>query len=157
MEKCIATYFGKKNYLLGRDKEGKKIYLVAPSWDCGWYWGFGYLHSYTRRFGQLDTGTHTHFDTEFFESYTNCFDAFKNYFDDTTLTANEIWILCDYMKTFYTLRKTAELFRHGYSYITGRAKIDNLERQDLEKEINEKMLPELFEKIDKLLSPTQEN
>ena len=23
--------------------DGEKIYLSAPSWDCGWYWGFGYL------------------------------------------------------------------------------------------------------------------
>jgi len=23
--------------------EGEKIYLTAPSWDCGWYWRFGYL------------------------------------------------------------------------------------------------------------------
>ena len=23
--------------------DGNTIYLSSPSWDCGWYWGFGYL------------------------------------------------------------------------------------------------------------------
>ena len=67
----------------------------------------------------------------------------------------KIWLLCDYMQTFYTLRKTAETFRHGYSYFTGRAKIDDLQRVDLENEINQNMLPKLFAEIEKLLTPNE--
>lgn len=35
MEKQTLTIFEKKNYLLGTDKNGRKLFLVAPSWDCG--------------------------------------------------------------------------------------------------------------------------
>lgn len=59
------------------------------------------------------------------------------------------------MKTFYTLKETAEFFRHGYSWYTEKAKIDDLQRTDLENEINQKMLPKLFEEIDKLLTPQE--
>lgn len=155
MKKEIKKYFGKKNYLLGKNEEGQKIWLVAPSWDCDWYWGFGYLETYSRRNGFLDIDCHTHFNSTFFEVTANCFDMFKNYFKETPLTDNEIWTLCDYMKSFYILRESAEFFRHGYSYITGRAKIDELQRTDLEDEINKNMLPQLFDKIDKLLTPQE--
>lgn len=155
MEKEIATYFGKKNYLLGKGQDGKNIYLVAPSWDCDWYWGFGYLETYTKRFGQTDTDMHTHFDSLKQYGNQNFYDAFKEYFKETPLNDNEIWTLCDYMKTFYTLKETAEFFRHGYSWYTEKAKIDDLQRTDLENEINQKMLPQLFEKIDKLLTPQE--
>lgn len=154
MKKEIATYFGKKNYLIGKRQDGKKVYLVAPSWDCDWYWGFGYLDTYARRFGQLDTDTHTHFST--FGKNKSYFEEFKEYFKETPLNDDEIWTLCDYMKTFYTLKETAEIFKHGYSWYTEKAKIDDLQRTDLENEINKKMLPQLFEKIDKLLTPQEQ-
>lgn len=33
-----------KDYKFGTRKEdGQLIMLRAPSWDCEWYWGFGYL------------------------------------------------------------------------------------------------------------------
>lgn len=153
MEKEIATYFGKKNYLIGKGKDDKNVYLVAPSWDCDWYWGFGYLETYTRRYGQLDIDMHTHFSS--LGEQKNYFDGFKEYFKETPLNDNEIWTLCDYMKTFYTLKETAEIFKHGYSWYTEKAKIDDLQRTDLENEINQKMLPQLFEKIDKLLTPQE--
>lgn len=151
MKKEIKTFFGKKNYLIGKGEDGKNIYLLAPSWDCGWYWGFGYLETYTRRQGQLDIEMHTHFST--LGENQNYFDGFKEYFKETPLNDSEIWKLCDYMKSFYTLSDTAEFFRHGYSWYTETAKIDDLQRIDLENEINQKMLPQLFERIDKLLTP----
>ena len=40
--------FGKDVYLLGKDAEGVKYWLESPSWDCGWYWGFGYVETYQR-------------------------------------------------------------------------------------------------------------
>lgn len=153
MKKETKFYFGKKNYLLGRGEDGKKIWLVAPSWDCDWYWGFGYLETYTRRYGQIDIDSHTHFDCLNEEKHNNYFDAFNEYIKETPLTSNEIWKLCDYMQTFYTLRKSAELFRHGNSHYTGSATLEILQRNDLEDEINKKMLPRLFEEIDKLLDP----
>ena len=46
MQKKKIYAFG-YHYLLGIDSVGIKHYVEAPSWDCGWYWGFGYIESYT--------------------------------------------------------------------------------------------------------------
>lgn len=147
MEKLKTTKLNKTVYLLGKH-DGKDTYLVAPSWDLGWYWGFGYLQTYMH--GDIDS--HTHFDFEILSNGAYCFDTFKNYFEEATLTDDEIWILCDYMKTFYTLRETAEVFRHGYSYITGQAYMEEVKSKEIEEKINKEILPQLFKKIDELLT-----
>ena len=41
--KQIKKYNQNGKYLLGINKEDKKVYLTKPSWDCSWYWGFGYI------------------------------------------------------------------------------------------------------------------
>lgn len=46
-KKMIPNVFGKNIYLLGIDSYGVKYWLEAPSFDCGWYWGFGYVETYT--------------------------------------------------------------------------------------------------------------
>jgi hypothetical protein len=77
---------------------------------------------------------------------------FKKYFKSTVLTESEIWELCDYMKTFYTLKSVAELFKHGYSYQTEKAKIDNLQLPEQQDLVNKVWLPEVFKRIEKLLT-----
>jgi hypothetical protein len=37
--KTLSNY---EKILLGYNNN-EPIYLSPPSWDCGWYWGFGYL------------------------------------------------------------------------------------------------------------------
>ena len=35
---------GSKRKILGTCKKtGESIYFYKPTWDCDWYWGFGYL------------------------------------------------------------------------------------------------------------------
>ncbi len=46
MQKQMDHAFNKDVYLLGKDSEGISYWLEAPSWDCGWYWGFGYVETY---------------------------------------------------------------------------------------------------------------
>jgi hypothetical protein len=155
MNKKTVTVFNKKNYLLGTDKDGKNYYLVMPSWDCGWYWGFGYVTSYTnnkRPDLARDISSHLHFDSLFFNQKQHAFDSFKEFFVKSPLSDDEIWQLCDYMKTFYTLRESAEVFGRGYSHYTEMAKLETLKNDDMLKMINEIMLPVLFEKIENTLS-----
>lgn len=155
LEKKTTTAFNKKIFLLGQDKEGTNYWLEAPSWDCGWYWGFGYIETYTnnrRPNIAKDISSHSHFDSMFMNGPGNTSDQFKNFFVKTTLTDNEIWELCDYMKTFYTLKTVAELFGRGYSYYTARAKVDGLIQLEQVDQINKVHLPEIFQRIEKLLS-----
>ena len=63
MEKEVITKFGRKYYLLGKDAEGTKYWLEEPSWDCNWYWGFGYVQTFDRSGNDIDS--HQHFDILF--------------------------------------------------------------------------------------------
>ena len=154
LKKKTVNKFG-THYLLGVNQDGEYVYLEKESWDCGWYWGFGYLHTYSNNNcpeRSRDLNSHQHFDSLFLNGPACSRDMFKKYFKSTVLTESEIWELCDYMKTFYTLKSVAELFKHGYSYQTEKAKIDNLklpEQQDL---VNKVWLPEVFKRIEKLLT-----
>ena len=154
MKKMQTIRLRENVYLLGKRKEdGKNVVLVAPSWDCGWYCGFGYIRTYERR----DIYDHQHFDDLFFKG--NIFDSFKNYFIETTLNDDEIWQLLGYMKEFYIMKKYAELLQYG-NYITSKAKNilceknQEANKQEI-KRINKILLPELFEKIDKLLTESE--
>ena len=57
------------------------------------------------------------------------------------------------MKMAYTLKETAELYRHGNAHLTSHELVPQLKRPDREKEINEIELPAIFAQIEKLLTP----
>jgi hypothetical protein len=155
MEKRIINKFG-KHYLLGINKDGEYVWLEKESWDCGWYWGFGYLHTFTNNRQperSRDLSSHFHFDSTFLNGPDCCHDMFKNYFTETVLTDDEMWILCDLMMTYYTLKKSAELFKHGYSYQTQKAKIEKVQSETHYDLVNKVWLPEVFKKIEQLLTP----
>lgn len=157
MQKKIINKFG-KHYLLGINQDGEKVWLEEPSWDCGWYWGFGYLHIYSNNKcpeRSRDINLHTHFDSLFLNGSECARDLFKKYFKETVLTDDEIWELVDYMRTFYTLKSVAELFKTGYSNQTERAKIEDLKSEEQCDLVNKVWLPEVFNRIKLLLSPAE--
>lgn len=159
MKKETKTAFGKKIYLLGtRSEDGKKLWLEEPSWDCNWYWGFGYCETYTNNNNPekaKDISSHQHFDGLFLKQNGNSFDVFKKYFTETPLTNDEIWLLLDYMATFYTLKETAEIMFRGCSHYTQNAFLDCVKNEERYTEINQKILPVLFDKITSLLGETK--
>lgn len=150
MEKKTTNAFGKKVWLLGKDADGINYWLEEPSWDCGWYWGFGYIETYEKNKSPdkaRDIDSHSHFDYMFMRGSKCTRDMFKEFFVETPLTDDEIWELVDYMKTFYTLKDVAELFKHGYSWQTSKAKIESLENKEQEDLVNKVWLPEVFKRI----------
>ena len=90
MKKEVKVILGKKHYLLGvRKEDGLKVWLQEPSWDCGWYWGFGYIEIYSKN--QKALYEHTHFDSLFFGKEKDAFKMLKEYFKETVLTDKEKW------------------------------------------------------------------
>ena len=153
MEKKTSKAFGKKVWLLGKDKDGINYWLEEPSWDCGWYYGFGFVETYTHNTRPdlaRDINSHQHFDSLFLNGPKCSKDMFKELFVETPLSDDEIWELVDYMKTFYTLKSVAELFKHGYSWQTSKAKIDQLQSDEQNDLVNKVWLPEVFKRIEKL-------
>jgi hypothetical protein len=157
IDKKTINKFG-EHYLLGVNKDGEHVYLEKESWDCGWYWGAGYLHTFTNDrvpTASRDIAMHTHFDSLFLNKNVSAYDLINSYFESMVISKDQLYELVDLMMTMYDLKKTAELFRHGYSYQTEKAKIEDLKDEALENRINKVLLPQVFDRIRKLL--TEEN
>lgn len=162
--------FGKDIYLIGKDEQGINYWLESPSWDCGWYWGFGYIETYTNNRNpsmSKDIASHSHWsglvgEQERYDYEKGCFvkGEYIHHINQTDLitpfTEKESWELSDLVQTYYTLNKTAELYKHGNSYLTS-TKIDkSISDQELVAMINKIQLPKVFKRIIEILEPTEE-
>ena len=80
---------------------GENIYLTKHTWDCGWYWGFGYIGN---------GGLHTHFDRAFLNinKYTP-----DEIFTECVFDSKIWWVLRDLFKQAYALKNVAEVYRYG--------------------------------------------
>lgn len=119
---------------------GENIYLTAHSWDCGWYWGFGYI-------GNREL--HTHFDSSFLGAETNV----KKIFSHTNITQDEWWILRDLFIQAYALKKCAEVYRHGGYQTTKKGITDIIVHCDMANKINAD-LKKVLDKIWEVVSET---
>lgn len=155
MKKTTDHAFGKEVYLLGIDENGTKYWLKEPKWDCGWYWGMGYIETYTNKNHPhlaKDISSHQHFDSTILNKKQNGFDEFKSFFKESVLNDNELWKLIELFKTAYTLQETAAIFGEGGSHYTINPCEEILQSKEKAKNINNVLLPALFTEIKKLLT-----
>lgn len=156
MEKKIVTVFGRKNYLLGEDAEGIRHYIEEPKFDCGWYWGGLYIETFTNNrqpTRSVDISSHSHFDSMFLKC-DGAFgpEVFKKIFKKTVFNSDkEMWRLLELARTFYTLRKAADLFHIGGSHITTNDCYDVIKDQKMYEEIVKVKLPAVISEIMNLL------
>ena len=153
IEKVVKRAFGNDVYLLGISKEGIAYWLEQPTWECDWYWGCGYVETFTNNLHpdrSKDILSHQHFNGMFLNN--NMFNYWHEFFAWSTLNDEEILLLWDYMKSIYTLKETAELVGLGFSFVTKRAKCEAVKDTELCNRINEQMLPALFERVKQLLT-----
>jgi hypothetical protein len=143
--KQTSRAFGKDIYLLGKDADGTTYWLEAPTWDCGWYWGFGYIVTYTDNLSpqfSRDLLSHQHATHEFFESGT---------ITDWTVTDKELWEIRELFAQFYTLRKTAEYFGRGKAHVAN-TNVPLWKNPELVDEINKVRIPLISARILEILS-----
>lgn len=149
--------FGKNIYLIGT-KNGVQYWLEEPTWDCDWYWGFGYVKTYTNNKNPeiaRDSNSSQHFDIMFFDVYKNmnrtASDVFLEFFDETPFTEKEVFQLLDLMQSFYTCRRMADMTHLGHSgYIATDANI-LLRDNDMYDKINRIMIPAIFKELKNIL------
>ena len=120
MKKLIGTVTKSFGYL----SEGEKVYIEKHSWDCDWYWGFGYV-------GNKDL--HTHFDSTFLKG---C-EILPSTHLKTTLTDKQWWIIRDLFIQAYSLKQCAEKYRHGGYQTTVKDVTDILKDDEMCKRLNE--------------------
>jgi hypothetical protein len=133
--------------LLGRLKsdagtfaDGENIYLTKHRWDCGWYWGFGYIGN---------KRCHFHFDSLL--SIKGGCGGIKclasELFQSTNITDKEWWVIRDLFIQAYALRGAAEVYRHGGYQTTLKGVTNIIQSHDMTKFINadlEKVLDTLW-------------
>ena len=170
LKKQTSHAFGKDVYLLGNNADGVAYWLEAPKWDCEWYWGFGYVETYTnnrRPDKAKDIASHQHIDSSFMGSVEvydtdkqvwkkgeyihNIYDSPK--FVNTTFSEKEGWTLSELFATFYHLRKSAEFFAKGGMHLITNPLASSLRDEKLAKKINEELIPAITSKIIQILSP----
>lgn len=158
-------------YLIGKDNNGKRVWLEKPSWDCGWYWGFGYLQTMqgNREPSRArDIDCHTHWDSCVSKSRKNAYDWFIETFGKPTtdlcgyptkadkdtrmcrFTDKQVWRLCELMATTYTLREAAEVLGRGKSNYAENPCVKVIKNTREAKRINSKVLPAIFAEIGKI-------
>lgn len=137
--------YPKKVYLGHYD--GERIYLSAPSWDCGWYWGFGYLGNDNR-----------HYHVSGLSKDTDLKTGFDNHFGDSFIVRPSMrWTFAELFQSFYDLQRTAKILGRGGSHLSMNPAREVIKDEGAVKRINEKVLPEIFKEIYKILYACQED
>ncbi len=126
----------KKHWYLGntKGKHSEAIYLEDFTWDCGWYWGGGYIGN---------KNMHCHFNGCFLEvpdirghplgnfvtpwtvlndhqkgariieNGCSVWEPLTTFLSNAQYTEKRWWRIKDLFKQFYIFRAAAEAFRHG--------------------------------------------
>lgn len=154
MKKTKSHAFGKDVYLLGADSSGVYYWLEAASFACNWYWGGGYVESYTNNKcpnHSRDIKSHQHFDSLVLRGKACCFDNFKALFVETPLSDREVWKLCELMQSFYTARKYSDMLYSKGAHITSNPIGDTISNSTEYKRINESVIPAIMREVYNIL------
>lgn len=136
----------KEKTLLGKT-DGGYIYLTAPSWDCGWYWGFGYIGN---------KHLHTHLSSICKEK--GFYDGIKDYFGKSLkIRPSDLWTFAELVKTFYSLKEAAETLGGGGSHFAKNPAKDSIINKKEVDRINSEVLPVVFDEIYKILERNENN
>ncbi len=151
MNKEVRKVNGKYQFLLGV-RHGESYWLQQASWDCGWYWGLGYVESY-RGHGSSDKmwRSHQHFDGLFLKP-AKFVDGFNEFFDEpSTLTDREIWTLLELMQSAYTCRRYSDMLHIGGAHITSNpAGLIIYNKAEYER-INNQVIPSILNEVYKIM------
>ena len=130
---------GKDKVFFGREKStGAAIYITKPSFDCDWYWSFGYLGN-----------RNCHYHLSGYKNGRNiCMhDALLEDYDLAEHIKDDLWSFCEQAKTIYTLIEAAKVFHIGGAHQSKNPCADIIKAHSHDNEINEKLLPILLQKF----------
>lgn len=124
----------------GTSVEGKRVYLKPPSWNCNWYWGWGYIGN-----------THVHYHLSSMFEKKDMHKGIKEHFKTFAITDDkDLWTFCELVRTFYSLQEAAEVFGRGGSHYTNNPCQELIKNADYAKHINTVLMPAIFAETYKL-------
>lgn len=127
------------------------VFIVRPTWNCGWYWGFGYLERWNARKDDIDF--HVHLDYEFGTDKRGrrCqwYEGMKEVLDQGDVFENDLqrWQFLEIVKTIYNLKMTAEVLDRGGSHYASNPLSDEIYNPIEVRRINEYLIPKLIDKM----------
>lgn len=128
--------------------DGEAVYLTKHSWDCGWYWSFGYLGN---------SNCHFHFDSllHIKDGKGGIKYEPKDLFLDTKIGAKDWWIMRDLFVQAYALKNCSEVYRYGGHQTSVPGTTDVIMDKEMVRRINtdlEKVLDTLWNHVIKATS-----
>lgn len=130
---------GKDRIFLGtRKSDNTPIYMKKPSWDCGWYWSFGYLGNKNEHYhlsSYQDKDVFLKDENGNYHSFTqkrnlNMFDCLNDDYDLVIGIKDNLWSFCEQVSTIYTLKEAYEVFYRGGSHYTTHPMQDTIKSND---------------------------
>ena len=109
---------------LGNTTQYGRLYLSKHSWDCGWYWGFGYIGN---------NSCHLHIESLIGGEY----DVNKIFNKGTKIKPSQWWIIRDLFKQAYALKRAAEVYQCGGRQTTQPGITDCIKNEWTAKLLNE--------------------
>ena len=128
--------------VLGKTENGL-MSITKHSWDCGWYWGFGYIGN---------KNCHMHLDS-LLKGETDV----NKIFSETKLTQNQWWVIRDLFIQAYALKEAAAVYRHGGHQTKVDGLTDIIKSPSMELRINEdlgKLLDKAWEYLEMITTRT---
>jgi hypothetical protein len=128
-----TTRHGDELALLGKTKEGDKVYLKKAEYACDWYFSFGVLEIYEEN--KAKPSTITHWNSYFTgNSHVEPSDI-KDKLVETPFEDETLWIICDWMKTCYALKQVSGIYDRGNSHLSRRTH-GEIQDEDKKREID---------------------
>ena len=127
------------------------VFIVRPTWECGWYWGFGYLERWNGREGDIDF--HSHIDHEFGTNKdgrrVNWYEGMQDLLDqgDVFVDDHDRWKFLEIVKTIYNLKMTAEVLGRGGSHYASNPLADEIKHHNEVRRINNYLIPKLIDEM----------
>ena len=153
MKKEVRVAHGTYQLLLGT-RMGEKYWLEKATFDCGWYWGVGYVEHYTGNgAGDKTWRGHSHFDYLFLKGPSDCKTMFDNFFEETPFTGDEIWKILELMQSVYTCRRYSDMLYTGGSHITRNPMSHVITNKEEYGRLNNGVIPLLLNELYKIMAP----
>jgi len=156
MNNSIERIQGKNKIFFGTNKEtNEKIYLDKPTWDCNWYWSFGYLGSKNCHYHLSGYNSKTHvFTTDkgelkhITESRNKhmYYCLLEDYELNDTIKEN-LWSFCEQARTIYTIKDAYEVIHRGGSNYTHHPLKNKVKDSRKASSWATKLLPELLQRF----------
>lgn len=134
-----TTKWTESHYLGKRKEDRKRVYIIAPTWDCNWYWSFGYLRATGERFHLRKYVNGSWIDT-----------LERDYNLNVKLRDDKLWKFYELATTAYRLKEAAEILGWGCSNVTENPLAEVIKNQAEVNRINQIVLPQVFDAINEI-------